>query len=62
MIEEDIKYEYELEENTSVEDIRGAHTDGICIWVSGSGPSSSEEAKYRIVMEAKGKSTAARYI
>ena len=50
---EEIGYEYELEENTTIDDIKASHMDGICIWVSGSGPSPSEEARYRIVKEAK---------
>ena len=52
---EEIGYECELEENTSIDRIRENHQDGICIWVSGSGPSPSEEANYRIVMEVVGK-------
>ncbi len=52
---EDIGYEFEIEENTTIEAIRESHNDGICIWVSGSGPSPSENSRYRIVMEANGK-------
>lgn len=33
---EKIGYEYELEENTTIDHIRENHQDGICIWVSGS--------------------------
>lgn len=51
-IADEIGYELEIQENMAINDIKESHKDGICIWVNGSGPSSSEEARYRIVMEA----------
>ena len=50
---EDVGYELEFEENTTIENIKRTHADEVCIWVSGSGPSpsTSENAKY---MEKEG--------
>ena len=50
---EEIGYEYEVEENTTIDHIKELHNDGIFIWVSGSGPTPSKNATYRILMEAK---------
>ena len=52
---EEIGYEYEMEENTSIERIRNRHSDGIILWIKGSGRSpEGKSGKYRCVLEYKG--------
>lgn len=51
----EIGYENELQENISVEDLRKAYTDGIIIWVNGSGKSPDGKAgSYRCVLDYMG--------
>lgn len=53
---EDIGYEVELQENTSIERIRNVYKDGIIIWVNGSGTSpGGKTGTYRCVLEYQGK-------
>lgn len=52
---EEIGYEYEIQENTSIDKIRKEYEDGIIIRVSGSGKSpEGKTGSYRCVMDYKG--------
>ena len=52
---EEIGYEYEMQENTSIDRIRNGYRDGIILWIKGSGRSpEGKPGKYRCVLEYKG--------
>ena len=52
---EEIGYEYEIQENTSIDKIRNEYRDGVILWISGSGKSpEGKVAKYRCVLDYKG--------
>ena len=52
---EEIGYEYEIQENTSIDKIRNEYRDGVILWINGSGKSpEGKMAKYRCVLDYKG--------
>lgn len=52
---EEIGYDYEIQENTSIDRIRKKYSDGIILWLKGSGRSpEGKPGKYRCVLEYKG--------
>ena len=52
---EEIGYEYEIQENTSIDRIRNEYRDGVILWINGSGKSPEGKlAKYRCVLDYKG--------
>ena len=52
---EEIGYEYEIQENTSIERIRNEYCDGVILWINGSRKSlEGKMAKYRCVLDYKG--------
>ena len=52
---DEIGYEYEIQENISIEEIRKSYSDGIIIWLNASGTSSDGKVgKYRCLLDYRG--------